>query len=72
MKELFIGIDDFQKFQQNNSYYVDKSLFIREMVDLRRCTLSAIRTLSIKLLLSCEKHCALYGFQQDVQMKRAK
>ena len=35
MKEIFIGIDDFQKFQQNDSYYVDKSLFIREMIDLR-------------------------------------
>jgi hypothetical protein len=35
MKGIFIGISDFQKFQQNDSYYVDKSLFIREMVDLR-------------------------------------
>ncbi len=35
MKEIFIGVDDFQKFQQNDSYYVDKSLFIREMIDLR-------------------------------------
>ncbi len=35
MKEIFIGVSDFQKFQQNDSYYVDKSLFIREMIDLR-------------------------------------
>ncbi len=35
MKELFIGTSDFQKFQENDSYYVDKSLFIREMIDLR-------------------------------------
>jgi hypothetical protein len=35
MKEIFIGVSDFEKFQQNESYYVDKSLFIREMIDLR-------------------------------------
>jgi uncharacterized protein (DUF1919 family) len=35
MKEIFIGTSDFHKFQQNSSYYVDKSLFIREMIDLR-------------------------------------
>jgi hypothetical protein len=35
MKEIFIGTSDFEKFQQNDSYYVDKSLFIREMIDLR-------------------------------------
>ncbi len=60
MKEIFIGISDFQKFQQNNSYYVDKSLFIREMVDLRRCTLSEIQTIPIKiLLLSYKQHHAV-------------
>ncbi|MBU6146469.1 MAG: AAA family ATPase, partial [Paenibacillaceae bacterium] len=33
MREIFIGTSDFQKFRKNDSYYVDKSLFIQEMYD---------------------------------------
>jgi hypothetical protein len=85
MKEIFIGVDDFQKFQQNDSYYVDKSLFIREMIDLRSEVLLIPRprrfgkTLNISMLqyyferseASCQGLCTdLAIWQQDEQIRQ--
>lgn len=30
---LSIGLDDFKKLRQQNYYYVDKTLFIKELID---------------------------------------
>ena len=35
MRPLPIGIDDFKKLRENNFCYVDKSLFIQELLDNR-------------------------------------
>lgn len=32
-RPLPIGIDDFEKLIKNNYYYVDKTLFIKELLD---------------------------------------
>ena len=32
-KPLPIGIDDFKKIRENNYYYIDKTLFIKEILD---------------------------------------
>ena len=32
-KPLPVGIDDFEKLIRNNYYYVDKTLFIKELLD---------------------------------------
>ena len=33
MKKLAIGEDDFKVFRQNDNYFVDKSLFVEEVID---------------------------------------
>lgn len=33
MKKLPLGISDFKELQQNNYYFIDKSLFIKEIID---------------------------------------
>ncbi len=33
MKKLAIGVDDFKKLRENNAYFVDKSLFIEEVIE---------------------------------------
>ena len=35
MRPLPIGVDDFKKIRENGYYYVDKSLFIKELIDNR-------------------------------------
>ena len=35
MRPFPIGIDDFKKFRENNYYYADKTMFIRELIDNR-------------------------------------
>ncbi len=32
-REVFVGIDDFKELREGNYYYVDKSLFIKDMLD---------------------------------------
>lgn len=34
-KPLPIGIDDFKKLRENDFYYIDKTLFIKEILDNR-------------------------------------
>lgn len=34
-RPLPIGIEDFKKLRENNFYYVDKSLLIKELLDNR-------------------------------------
>jgi len=33
MKKLAIGEDDFKLLRQGNNYFVDKSLFVEEVID---------------------------------------
>jgi len=33
MKKLAIGVDDFKKFREHDAYFVDKSLFIEEIIE---------------------------------------
>ena len=35
MRQLPIGVDDFKKLRENCFYYVDKSLFIKDILDRR-------------------------------------
>jgi hypothetical protein len=33
MKKLAIGVDDFKKLREHNAYFVDKSLFVKEVIE---------------------------------------
>ena len=34
-KTLPLGVDDFKKLRENDFYYIDKTLFIKELLDKR-------------------------------------
>ena len=36
MKKMDIGNSDFKSIIENNNYYVDKSLFIQELIDIQK------------------------------------